>query len=373
MSNIIDYAESELNTFQKKAFNPIDSLVLAQFSYIHFDNIMKVLQKEKNDVMIKDLFKAEYFDKMLLEVRDNVSNQKLLMALAASPRFRDIKISDYINKVDSQLEKQFSATTFYIDADTAYVAFRGTDSTIVGWKEDFNMSFEMPVPSQVEAVEYLNAVGKDFNGKIIVGGHSKGGNLAVYATMYCQDFINKQIIQVYCHDGPGFQEEVFQSIAYQNIVERLHKTLPQSSTVGMLLEYQDNYSVVKSNEFWFMQHDPFSWQVAKDDFIYEEHITQTAKYTNTTINQWLQSATPKERELFIDTLYSVINKTNITRVDQFKDNIIQDSKTIINALNDVDDQTKRFVYQTLKELVSLSFKNLIPPKKINNKLKNGRK
>ena len=118
-----------------------------------------------------------------------------------------------------------------------------------------------------------------------------------------------------------------------------------------------------------MQHDPFSWQVAKDDFVYEEHITQAAKYTNTTINQWLQSATPKERELFIDTLYNVINKTNIKTVNQFGDNIIQDSKTMINALNDVDDQTKKFVFQTLKDLASLSFKNLIKPMKINRKPK----
>jgi len=227
----------------------------------------------------------------------------------------------------------------------------------------------MPVPSQVEAMRYLNEVGRKFKGKIIVGGHSKGGNLAVYATMYCQRDVNQRIIQVYCHDGPGFQEEIFQSETYLNIVARLHKTLPQSSTVGMLLEYQDNYSVVKSNEFWFMQHDPFSWQVAKDDFVYEEHITQAAKYTNTTINQWLQSATPDERELFIDTLYNVINKTHITRVDQFGDNIIQDSKTMINALNNVDDQTKKFVFQTLKDLAALSFKNLIKPIKINKKIK----
>ena len=241
MSNIIDYAEKELNTLEKKAFNPIDSLVLAQFSYIHFDNVMKALKKEKTNIMIKDLFKAEYFDKMLSDVRDDVSNHKLLTALAANPRFRDMGISNYVNKLDSQLEKQFSATTFFIDADTAYVAFRGTDSTIVGWKEDFNMSFTMPVPSQDEAVRYLNAFGNDFKGKIIVGGHSKGGNLAVYATMYCQREINNRIIQVYCHDGPGFQEEVFHSDPYLNIASRLHKTLPQSSTVGMLLEYQDNY------------------------------------------------------------------------------------------------------------------------------------
>ena len=306
------------------------------------------------------MLRADLFNKLFKNVWAPEQNHELLYALAANPRFRELEMVHYVNKIDEQTEKQFSAVTYLLPNNTIYIAYRGTDSTLVGWKEDFNMSFTMPVPAQNEALAYLNMIATQYEGKIMVGGHSKGGNLAVYAAMFASEQIKARLTGIYSHDGPGFQKEVFSGKEYQSIVSLIKKTIPQSSMIGMLLEYQDNHAIVKSKGFWFMQHDPFLWEVNDTDFIYQTHLTNGAIYTNKTINQWLMSATIEERELFIDTLYEVISSTNAQTLEQLGDNIIKDGKKILTAINGVDDKTKKFVIQTMKELVSLSFKNLLP-------------
>ncbi|MDD2592695.1 MAG: DUF2974 domain-containing protein [Erysipelotrichaceae bacterium] len=360
MANIIDYVKEQLKDLNDLSFNQVDSLVLSQYAYIRFDEIFSDNHK---DYLIKDMLQAEHFNDMLKYVWAPDENKELLFAMAASPRFRNIKMSHYVNKLDDKTEKQFSAVTYHLNDDLIYLAFRGTDSTIVGWKEDFNMSFTMPVPAQTEALAYLRLMASTSKAKIMLGGHSKGGNLAVYAAMNADEKIKERIIFVYNHDGPGFQETVFNSDGYLAIADRIKKTIPQSSMVGMLLEFQDHYSIVKSKGFWFLQHDPFLWEVNEEDFLYQQHLSNAAKYTNKTINQWLTKATIKERELFIDTLYNVIKSTNAQTLSQLTDNIIQDGKNILGAISDVDEQTKKFVLQTIKDLASISFKNLLPNKK----------
>ncbi len=368
MFNITNYAKDMMLCFDEYPFNAVDSLVLSQLSYLRIGKVFDKLKTIQDKVLIKDLYKAEHFEGMLYNVWSPEDNKELLLAVAASPRFRDIQIDDYINTVDETSEKQFSAMTFYLSSRLVYLAFRGTDATLIGWKEDFNMSFTMPVPSQDEALNYLNKVAVNVQLDIILGGHSKGGNLAVYATMFAKDSIKKRIIAVYSHDGPGFSKEVINSQTYQSITHLINKTIPQSSFIGLLLENQNHYEVVKSGSFWFYQHDPFSWEIKDNDFVYVDKLTNAAKYTNKTINEWLNTATKEERELFIDTLYQVIKASDAKTIYDFKKDIIQEGKNILAAINDVDDKTKKFVMQTIKELVTLSLKNLVPtiPKKVIN-------
>ncbi len=368
MFNITNYAKDMMLCFDEYPFNAVDSLVLSQLSYLRIGKVFDKLKTIQDKVLIKDLYKAEHFEGMLYNVWSPEDNKELLLAVAASPRFRDIQIDDYINTVDETSEKQFSAMTFYLSSRLVYLAFRGTDATLIGWKEDFNMSFTMPVPSQDEALNYLNKVAVNEQLDIILGGHSKGGNLAVYATMFAKDSIKKRIIAVYSHDGPGFSKEVINSQTYQSITHLINKTIPQSSFIGLLLENQNHYEVVKSGSFWFYQHDPFSWEIKDNDFVYVDKLTNAAKYTNKTINEWLNTATKEERELFIDTLYQVIKASDAKTIYDFKKDIIQEGKNILAAINDVDDKTKKFVMQTIKELVTLSLKNLVPtiPKKVIN-------
>jgi intein/homing endonuclease len=290
------------------------------------------------------------------------NNLNLLYALAASPRFRDIKMTYYVNKLDYKQEKQFSAVTYQIDDRTSYISYRGTDMTFVGWKEDFNMAFQSPVPSQEEGTEYLNTVGGLLEGDLIVGGHSKGGNIAVYSAMKCDPAIQSRILDVYSHDGPGFKDSIFHSPEYLRIKDRIHKILPQSSIVGMLLQTQESYRVIKSRKSGIMQHDPFTWVIEDDDFHYVKNISNSSLNMNKTINEWLSNISDEKRELFIDALFQTINSTNAKSIGDLSEVQIKDFAKILKAFRSIDNETRKFLSQTIRDLILLYVRNLNPMK-----------
>jgi len=358
MKNMIDYAAEESDNFQSKEFNVVDSLVLSQFAYLHFDGLVPGISDTAKPVSIEEIARRENLDTMFHGARDGESNRKLLYALAGSPRFRDVKMTFYVDKIDFKAEKQFSALTYLLDDGTAYIAYRGTDSTFVGWKEDFNMAFISPVPSQEEGVEYLNAVGELISCDLKIGGHSKGGNIAVYSSIKCYQPIQNRITHVFSHDGPGFREEIFLSNEYLSMKDRIYKTLPQSSVIGMLLQHQESYSVVKSNRIWIMQHDPFSWLVNGSDFQYVQTVRNSAMFMNETLNKWISSLDDKKRELFVDTLYQVVNATDAKTFYDLTGDWQKKAVAVLRAIKGIDEETRRFVLQTIGSLFVLAVKHL---------------
>ena len=197
----------------------------------------------------------------------------------------------------------FAAITVYLDDDHACAVFRGTDATLVGWKEDFNMAFLPVIPSQADAADYVTKLGKSFPGKLLLMGHSKGGNLAAYAGMFCDPEIQKRIERVYPLDSPGFIGNTLESEEYGRIQSRVHKVIPKGSLIGMLLENHGAYSVVESNQMGIMQHDPFSWQVTDGAFHTLEEISSGAKYMNKTLNSWITGMSIDERIRLVDVLW----------------------------------------------------------------------
>jgi hypothetical protein len=357
MINIIGYAENNLNSFAAQKFNAVDSLLLSQFSYLHLDCVFSDNSAESPSVCLRDLLKAELFDSMFREVRDADNNRRLLFALAASPRFRNTEIRFYKNKTDPELEQQFCAVTYFLQDGTAYIAYRGTDATFVGWKEDFNMAFMSPVPSQEESAKYINDVAKRIPEgiKIRTGGHSKGGNLAVYSAVKCDPAVKVRIIGIFNHDGPGFRNSIFESSDFAKIKDRIFTTLPESSLIGMLLEYYEDYSVVKSSRTGIMQHDPFSWLVNGGDFYYAEKIKAVAMYRNRTLNQWLSGLNEDKRKQFIDTLFYLINSTGAVNVNELSEDWRKSVFSIMGAMRDIDPESKKIIAKTINELVRASF------------------
>lgn len=357
---IIDYVKNELRTFVEHPFSEVDSLVLAQFSYIHLGNVIAAPAAGivRKPLTLQQLYRAECFPHYFSDQPDAVRNRKLLAACAASPRFRDIGIAYYEQDFDETREKQFCAMTFFIGADTAYLAFRGTDATLVGWKEDFNMAFLTPVPSQEAALNYTLSVAKLVRGKLMLGGHSKGGNLAVYAAMTSPQRLQDRIISIYSHDGPGFRDNVFASDGYLRISDRIHKTLPQSSLVGMLLEHQENYSIVESTAVGIVQHNPYSWVIRDGDFVRLTTLTSSADYLNRTLSDWLSELPNEQREQFVDALYSVISSTNLTSFTELRDSWQTEFSVLIENMKNMDEPTRRILHETLRSLMHMAVKNL---------------
>lgn len=301
--NLFGYLAREFETLDERPLAEVDSLVLACLSYYRWPGEEV---RGRDGVPVRELFRAECFDEMTRGLWDPEGLVRLLTAVAASPRFRDVRVCCYVDDFDETAEKQFSACTLRLPSGGAYLSFRGTDNTVVGWKEDFNMAFETGVPSQYAAISYLERVEPLVEGPLYLGGHSKGGNLAVCATARCPGSVAARIARAFSHDGPGFTEEALSDAGWLDRAHLVSKTVPRSSVIGMLFERQEDYAVVESSTSGLMQHNPFSWVVEGTDFSYAEGIGRGASFVDKTLNEWIASMTHEERAGFVDTLFSVI-------------------------------------------------------------------
>lgn len=352
LHNIIDYIHKTGKfTFYEKPFQPVDSLILSQLSYLRMIHVVPSFDAKQPPVSLRKLALSQKPHLLYQETWNKKLNKELLTAAIRSERFGYTLLNYYMEDFDEQKEKQFAAVTFFLEDGTIYLAFRGTDTSIVGWKEDFNMAFLSPIPAQVAALSYLSKVAKQIKGSFQIGGHSKGGNLAVYAAIRCNKEIKRRISHIYSHDGPGFQKEILNSSDFLFIQHKIHKFLPQSSFVGMLLQHQESYMVVKSRGFWILQHDPFSWIIKNGDFQSVKTVKSTSIFVNDTLNNWINSMDDPTRERMIDILFQIIKTTKARNLYELKMEWKRNTRLVFHATKDLDPKTKIFILQTLRSLL----------------------
>lgn len=349
MRNILDHAREACGTMEEIPFSEVDSLILSELSYLH-------LPKDAVGQTIRDLFRSEWFPSYYAGF-DNPTNDRLLLAwCASSPRYRGITILDHKSKWDKQDEMQFSATTYRLENHTLFIAYRGTDTSLVGWKEDFNMAFLFPVPSQLEALHYLEETAAKWEGPLIVGGHSKGGNLAQYATAYAKKETQDRIVGIYSHDGPGFTEDIFQNDGFRSLQDKTHKSVPQSSLIGMLLEHHGPYTVVESNRNGgLMQHDPFSWNVEDGKFV-PAKMGENTIALNKGLHDWLCSLDETHRKTFVDCLYRLLTETGAASMTDALSPAYASKRR--ELLKGMDGETRKFLTHTIALLVKAAIPSL---------------
>lgn len=278
-------------TFRQDPLNAVDSLIFCCLSYIRFPGIVPDFPSSASIALSEA---AGLFFALPREMRitRKPEDGKLLYALAKTRRFGNVRLMHYADRFEPEREKQFAAVTALLDDGSAYLAYRGTDNTLVGWKEDFNMAFMPVVASQEDALDYLEKAAAALPGDLIPGGHSKGGNLAVYAAAKSSPAVNTRITAVYNHDGPGFGREMMESPGYCSITERIHTLIPQSSVIGMLLDHEEKYTVIHSSQVGLMQHNPYTWNVLGPDLVRSESITASSRAIDRTLKTWVCSMTP---------------------------------------------------------------------------------
>ncbi len=354
MANIIDYLEWRGDIpFSQVPLNEIDSLILSRISYFPFDNLFQ----EDEQITIKKAYQRfrKEKDKTVLQIDD----LDLFPVVASCARYKDLKLIKYINKVEPKEEKQFSAITICLPNNILYVSFRGTDNTITGWKEDFNMSFSSHVPSQKDSIAYLNEVASKYEGDIIVGGHSKGGNLAVYASTFCSSETKKRIKAIYNEDGPGFDDDIVQTKEYQEIIQKVHTYIPQSSVIGRLLNHQETYTVVQSTANGIMQHDLYSWQVMGGKFISLEEVTNGSLLVDKTIKEWVKEVSPKQRAQFVEVLFEILNVTEATTLEDLSSKKIATARLLVKRYQSIEDENKELISKTMHALLGIIKNNVI--------------
>lgn len=356
MANIFDYINWRGDiTLEKDGFNEIDNLILSRFSYLPFDELIK----ENEVVTIRKLserFKEKDITKLPILWDDDVN---LFPAIGNSKRFGEMKATKYVNKISIEQEKQFSAITVIMPDDTLYVSYRGTDNTVVGWKEDLNMTFTTHIPSQIDAVNYLNEIAKIYPNKIRVGGHSKGGNLAVYASIFAKQEVKDRIINIYNNDGPGFMDEITETSEYKKMIGRVNTYIPQDSIFGRLLNHEEQYTVVKSIERGVMQHDLYSWQLLGNKFQYLNEVTNGSKFIDKSIKDWLKQIDLDKREQVIDIVFQVINTTNVETVSEIKKHWFANARILFNSYKQIDQESKKMILETLSALFKIAKDNFI--------------
>ena len=365
MDSIVTYIEREQRTFTESPVNAVDSLVLSSLCYFNFDKL--VLKPElstvscpldthtSTPVLLSDILALCDVD-WLTEgswLKDSEDTLRFIQAIRASRRYRNVSVAFFVDEISDAVDKQFSATTFFLQSTSgamAYIAFRGTDGTLTGWKEDFNLSYKPVIPSQRSALAYVSGVSSATQCPLILGGHSKGGNLAQYAALCTDESTYQRIVAVYDHDGPSFLEDPSPRRTTADYDCKLHKLVPESSAFGMILERRDDYRVVQSSASAIFQHHPFSWIVDGDDFVYQEDLNASAQFFDEALDTWLRSKTPAERERFIQTIYDLIMQTNATSWAEFQTRLGANVATVMGAGSKLDSDTKQFLASTLRSL-----------------------
>lgn len=314
MADMFDYLNWRGDlSFQAVPFTSVDALILSSLVYLQMEGI--VPEAMTDSVPLEDAafsFAAlEDADKRV-RVKNDIA---LLQAVAASPRYRNTRLCFYRSKYVPEQETQFAAMSFLLDDGSAFLAFRGTDYSLAGWKEDLNMSFQSSVPAQREAAAYTEEFAAANPVLLRLGGHSKGGNLAVFAAAKACSNTQLRTISVYNLDGPGFGDSMLTDPGYLDMVPKIRTYIPESSIVGILLEHKEPFTVIKSRQVGALQHEPYSWDIMAGDFIQLDDISPASQVAEKAISTWLQNMSNEDRESVVDSIYQLITASGATRVE----------------------------------------------------------
>ncbi len=355
MPNLMDYLEWRGDlSFSEAPLNEVDNLAFCLLSYVDLDGIVPP-DPRKGKITLRAAA-AEYFfshpepgDRPLgfIIPADILT---LFRRMAHTRRFRDLELTGFVSEISEERQTQFAALTLRLPEEGVFVAFRGTDDTLVGWKEDFNLSIMEEVPAQRRAAEYLNALDLPPDTPLYAGGHSKGGNLAVWGAVHADAGVRRRIRRVYSNDGPGFSQGTVESEAYRELADRIRTLLPEDSLVGLLLEHDEDYTVVRSNRKGLFQHDGLSWEVLGGQFIRAEGLSPAGLRNDTVVRERINAMTRDERRDFIRLMFALLESTGAKTLTDLHHGRGKIALTLIKSYRDLpekDQETASYLWEKL--------------------------
>ena len=370
MGIIFDYLDQvAYDSIYDTPFNELDMLMLTELTYLPFDQIV-------SDQMSPDctcrLFEAAEKVPQDLSMLVTKNRLKLLEKAASSTRFKNIKLMGYVNDIDPDVQKQFAAMIFKIKPDSYVLTFRGTDDSIIGWKEDFHMTYMDQVPAQKTAVNYLRKAMDALAGQFILTGHSKGGNLASYAASQIEPEYQERIQSIYSYDAPGLNHSVITSQGYQTISDKIKRYIPQGSIVGMMLETPKQAQIVKSTAIGGLaQHDTFTWQISDQTFVLLDNLNPDSLQVDKTLKNWVDSVSDEELKDFFDLFFGLILDAGISSInDLTKLENFNKILTVFENANALTDPEREMLTRLAKLLVDMRYQswkddiNLLNPSKL---------
>ena len=317
MGNIMDYISWRGDlSFEQSQFNEVDNLILACFSYVNLDGISAVTKQK--GIGLKKLTKEFMKLHTMKELEADKSFIRLapfmMMEMAKSVRFGKCVVRNYVNDIVTEAEQQFAAMEIVLEDGTSYVSFRGTDDTIIGWKEDFNLSTGV-VPAQKRAIEYLQKISEHTDGMLRVGGHSKGGNLAIYGSVMCKS-AHEKILEIYSNDGPGFSREFQELPETKEMMPKIIRIIPEYYIIGTLLEHEKEPVIVASSSKGLLQHDGFSWEVQGPALVRRDSLNKTALRFIEILHKWIDGMDMEQKRLLIEDLFATLQASGYENLSE---------------------------------------------------------
>lgn len=347
MKNLLFYLEKYGNTsFEDFPLNEVDSLILCQLSYLNLDRYVP----SASAVRLPNVFDKKYENDLIFDTFSKRKNRRLIRYIRSSVRFKDVRIGYLRNYLSYDECEQFYAVSF-LYRDLLYIVFRGTDLSILGWKENFNMAFLNEIPSQRDAVIYVNEIYNRHRCRLCIAGHSKGGNLALYSTMYCRKEIRLRIERVYNFDGPGLYQDVYSDEEYMTLKHKITTMTTQKAMIAVLLYYVDNLIFIKSRGITILQHDPFNWRVTL-----EGRLKRTKKNTLQSrifakaIRHFFEDTTEHERKRFVDILFTVIEAVPGASVNDLRYRPVRFLWCAVRNYRRLSKEDKKFFKETIKKI-----------------------
>lgn len=360
MKNMLDYIKEFGHvSFEERAFSEIDALVLTELEYLPLEKVVPSDENGENFVTVKEIaeymqeHKQELFDEnpmMITQERHEVSQ-----VIADAPRFQSLKFFGVVSEWDKDTTKQFAAVTVEVEPSVRLVVFRGTDETLIGWKEDFLMTYSPLVAAQTDAKEYLAKQASLWGGDLMISGHSKGGNLAIYAAATQVEDVQLRIVDIFCFDSPGLYRSVLETKGYQNIVPLAMRYIPQDSLVGLMLESEVPYVIVKSNATGAMQHSAMTWEIEDGQFIKMEKLTKNSQLNDQTFKKWTESVSDEELELFWNVFFELLFSVGIDTVNDLYGQFMHYVQEFLKAAGNMDEEKRELLTRIALLLVSTRF------------------
>ena len=360
MKNMLDYIKEFGHvSFEERAFSEIDALVLTELEYLPLEKVVPSDENGENFVTVKEIaeymqeHKQELFDEnpmMITQERHEVSQ-----VIADAPRFQSLKFFGVVSEWDKDTTKQFAAVTVEVEPSVRLVVFRGTDETLIGWKEDFLMTYSPLVAAQTDAKEYLAKQASLWGGDLMISGHSKGGNLAIYAAATQVEDVQLRIVDIFCFDSPGLYRSVLETKGYQNIVPLAMRYIPQDSLVGLMLESEVPYVIVKSNASGAMQHSAMTWEIEDGQFIKMEKLTKNSQLNDQTFKKWTESVSDEELELFWNVFFELLFSVGIDTVNDLYGQFMHYVQEFLKAAGNMDEEKRELLTRIALLLVSTRF------------------
>lgn len=355
MANILDYLDWRGDIpFSEAPFNAVDGLILSELGYAPLEEFVP------HGFSIR-----EYLWQICMRVQSATEagkplrytfaqDEELIRKLSESRRFRNTQLTGFQRCADAEAALQFSAMTCILEDGTAFVAYRGTDGTVVGWKEDFNLCYMQQTGAQMYALQYLNTHFSCFPRPLRIGGHSKGGNLAVYASAFCKPEIRSRIMEVFSYDGPGFREEIVETEEYRQLLPRVRSFIPESSVIGLLLSSETEHTLVKCSVNGIMQHLSYNWEVQRNGFAEAETLSRSGAVINKTISGWLSEMNDEDRHLMVDAIFEVIGAPEKETFREINQSKRLSYTAMIKAVRKLSPEQQRVMLDSLKRIAASS-------------------